>query len=76
MTSNLIGDTMEMTDVQLKADVAADGWVRIWAVDDKGRHLHTEPVCVVPMNYHQWFIDWICGPDMEPPIQMPALLED
>lgn len=31
------------------------GFAAYWIVDEQGRQLHTEPVCLVPEHYHEWF---------------------
>jgi len=31
----------------------------VWLVDDQGRLVHTEPLCVVSEKYHSWFFSWL-----------------
>lgn len=50
---------VEMSRVHLAATEERNGWTAIYAVDDHGFFLHTEPVCTIPTNYHAWFRDWL-----------------
>jgi hypothetical protein len=48
------------------------GWIAIWVVDEHGCCLHTEPICTVPSEWHQWFVDWL--EDQECPMEFADLL--
>ncbi len=54
-------------------DDRARDHVAIYPVDEHGCFLHKEPVCIVPMKYHAWFIKWLCG--TETPVEFPEPLE-
>lgn len=52
--------------VTLRVSIEKDGWVSVWAVDECGRSLHTEPVCTIPTGYgHRWFADYLAGKEFE-----------
>ena len=56
-------------EVTLKSSLPKNGWVAFWAVDQYGRHLHTEPVCTIPVGYgHQWFASYLEGLKVEAPM--------
>lgn len=52
------------------------GWVPVFAADEQGRVLHTEPVCTVPELYHAWFLEWLkaqpCVQEFHPLLEPPA----
>jgi hypothetical protein len=41
------------------------GYTSYWIVDKRGRSLHTEPVCLVPDGWHEWFKKHIEDIDFE-----------
>lgn len=62
-----------LTEIPMTKIKLASFGPQIWAVDEFGRILHTEPVCTVNYEAHEWFFDWL--ESLEPPIEMPALPE-
>ncbi len=56
----------------IRGTMRTDGWVDIWAVDEHGCLLHSEPICIVPPKWHAWFLDWI--EKQKCPIEFPPLL--
>ena len=56
----------------LRAGPVRAGWITIWVVDEHGCVLNTEPVCTIPVDYHQWFADWLEGQET---VLFPALLQ-
>jgi hypothetical protein len=42
-----------------------NGWRSVWVVDEHGCHLHTEPVCTVPVPWHDWFAEWLRNQPVE-----------
>lgn len=54
--------------VTLRKSIEQNGWVSIWMVDECGRHLHTEPVCTIPVGYgHAWFAEYLDGKILDAP---------
>lgn len=52
--------------ITLRLSETRNGWVSVWAVDECNRHLHTEPVCTIPVGYgHMWFADYLNGREFE-----------
>jgi len=52
-------DGENLVDVHIRKGNEACGLTPVFAVDEKGNLLNTEPLCIINKRYFPWFYDWL-----------------